>query len=306
MVTRSFKTLHEDGGNTAMKKQILDRQELPLMSASDNQSPTPESVREPMCTLLVSSCDKYADLWRPYFSLLWMRWLDCPFPVALITEERLPEIPGVRPLCAGPGLDWSTLMIRALDAVGTPYVLLTLEDFFLRRAVDTARILMLFADMRRQQLRMLRLVPRPGPTAGIEMNHEYGAIAVGAPWRVSTQAAFWHVETLRRLLVRGEAIWEFEVNGTMRNTDHDGFAAVWRAALPYHHHVVERGKWFPWSAWRFRRLGIGVDLSARPVMTFSDTVRWIIGKITGKLVEGMSREMRHALKPLARRCGLVE
>lgn len=263
------------------------------------------SSTAPACTILVASCDRYADLWRPYFGLLRMRWPDRPFPVVLITEERRPELPGVYALCLGAGLDWSTLMIRALDTVSTPYVLLTLEDFFLRRTVDTKRMMALLERVQRNQLRMLRLIPRPGPTTIIEAAREYGVIAANAPYRVSTQAAFWHVETLRQLLVPGESAWEFEVNGTKRSSEHQGFAAVWRAALPYRHHVVERGKWFPWAAWRFKRLGIGVDLAARPVMTNGETARWVISKMTGRLVVKTPKKLRSALKPLARRCGLV-
>src|SRR5262245_55076537 len=133
------------------------------------------SAEKPNCTLLVSSCDNYSDLWEPYFSLLKRHWPDVPFPVALITEEKRPEISGVRPLCVGSNLDWSTRLKRSIEAVGTPYVLLTLEDFFIRRRVDSARILSLFDEMQRRQLHMLRLIPRPGPTAAVE-NREYGVI----------------------------------------------------------------------------------------------------------------------------------
>jgi hypothetical protein len=134
---------------------------------------------------------------------------------------------------------------------------------------------------------------------------DYGAIAPDAAYRVSTQAAFWEVETLRRLLVPGESAWEFEVNGSKRSFSDGELLAVWRPALPYRHHVVERGKWFPWAAWRFGRLDIGVDLTARSVMTRSETIRWIIGKWAGPAVLRMPAGLRRALKPLARRCGFV-
>ncbi len=259
----------------------------------------------PDCTLLISSCDRYADLWIPYFTLLRRRWSDCPFPVVLITEDQFPAIQGVRALGLGSGLDWSSLMIRALDAIDSPYVLLTLEDFFLRKEVDSARILALFEEVQRKQLRMLRLIPRPGPTTVIPGVSEYGAIASTALYRVSTQASFWHVETLRQLLVIGETAWEFEVNGTKRSGEYDGFAAVWLDALPYWHHVVERGKWFPWDAWQFSRLDIGVNLSARSVMSMGETVRYAIHKTTGRYVARMPKKLRRALKPLARLLGMV-
>ena len=40
------------------------------------------------CTVLVASCDKYADLLGP-FSALWRKfWPDCPFEVVLVTESE--------------------------------------------------------------------------------------------------------------------------------------------------------------------------------------------------------------------------
>jgi len=260
----------------------------------------------PDCTLLVSSCDRYADLWRPYFSLLDLRWPDRPFPVALVTEAKEAGIPGVRSLQLGTGMDWSTLILRALDAVGTPWVLFTLEDFFLRGPTDSARIAALFETARRDDLQMLRLIPRPGPTTRIDGNDAYGWIDVGAPFRVSTQAAFWRVDVLRELIVAGESIWQFELHGSERSVRFDRFAGVWRSALPYRHHVVERGKWFPWDAWRFRRLDIGVDLDARPVMSASEAARWLINKSTGPLIRRMPPGMRRALKPVARRLGWMK
>jgi hypothetical protein len=194
-------------------------------------------------------------------------------------------------------------MIRALEAIPTPYVLLTLEDFFLRSKVDTGRIKALFDELQKKELRMLRLVPRPGPTTIIVRGCEYGAIAPSAPYRVSTQAAFWHVKTLRMLLVPGETAWEFEINGTKRSENIEGFAAVWRAALPYRHHVIERGKWFPWAAWQFRRLGIGVDLATRPAMTAREAARWILGKMVSGLLNQLPPKYRHALKSFARWAG---
>jgi len=223
-----------------------------------------------------------------------MYWPDCPFPVALITESKRPVIANVRPLCLGAGLDWSTLLLCALDVVRTPYVLFTLEDFFLRQQVCTPRITALFDDFKQESLHMLRLTPRPGPTIDLK-NMEYGGFEPGAPYKVSTQVAFWNVETLRQLLVSGETAWEFEVNASVRSAELAGFFAVWREAIPYRHHVVERGKWFPWDYWKFSQMNIGVDLAARPVMTVGETSKWIIGKILSKLVRRVPMRLRRVL-----------
>lgn len=237
----------------------------------------------PDCTLLVSSCDRYEDLWEPYFSLLRAHWPDCPFPVMLITESKCPVIENVRPLCLGEGLDWSTLLSRALDQVETPFVLFTLEDFFLREQVNTTLLTSLLDDVKLGGFSMLRLIPRPGPTVILNQKN-YGGIQSDAPYKVSTQAAFWEVQTLRQLLVPGEAAWQFEVNASARSSDLSGFFAVWRDALPYRHHVVERGKWFPWAYRKFSKMNIGVDGTARPIMTVSETVVWVIRKLLPPII----------------------
>jgi hypothetical protein len=255
--------------------------------------------------MLIASCDAYSDLWEPYFALLRRHWPDCPFPIALITEAKRPELRGVRALCLGESLDWSSLMLKALDSLSTPYILFSLEDFFLRRSVNTPRVVHLLEDVKRQNLSMLRLIARPGPTGQHSKGDEFGEIPANVPYRVSTQAAFWRVEVLRNLLVTGESAWQFEVNGSSRSDPYEGFAGVWDAALPYGHHTVERGRWFPWAALRFRYLDIGVDLRARPVMTMRETSRWILHKLTAGAVARLPVDIRSRLKPLAKRLGLL-
>ena len=246
------------------------------------------------CTLLVSSCDNYRDLWAPYFALIRRHWPDCPFPMALISEESVPNLPvsGVENLCLGGGHDWSSLLKMALERVRTPVVLLSLEDFFLRRRVDTNRILRLLDLMNAQNIPMLRLSPRPGPNKIWPGNEEIGVIEPGAPYRVSTQAALWRVSVLHALLSEGESAWEFERAGSRRSSHLDKFASVWAEAFPYRHHVIERGEWFPWSAKRFVREDIGVDLSARPVMSTRTAVSWIGRKAMGPALRWAST-MRH-------------
>jgi hypothetical protein len=255
--------------------------------------------------MLVASCDAYSDLWRPYFAVLDRYWADCPFPIALVTEAKRPEFKGVKALRLGQGLDWSSLMVRALDALSTRYVLLTLEDFFLRETVDSARVLRLLEEVKKDSLNMLRLIPRPGPPRGRLKTSHYGLLPVNAPYRVSTQAAFWRVDVLRNLLVEGENAWQFEVNGSVRSHRYQGFASVWDAALPYRHHAVERGRWFPWAVLRFRYLDIAIDLRARPVMTIPETSRWVLSKLTAGVVTRVPRNVRSRLRPLAKRTGML-
>lgn len=68
------------------------------------------------CTVLVASCDKYADLLRP-FSALWEKfWQDCPFETVLVTETApATRLQFDRVITCGAGLNWSSRLVQALD-----------------------------------------------------------------------------------------------------------------------------------------------------------------------------------------------
>ena len=45
--------------------------------------------------LLVPSCDRYSDLWEPFFLNLKKKWPNLPFRVCLVANEKPFQFPGV-------------------------------------------------------------------------------------------------------------------------------------------------------------------------------------------------------------------
>ena len=227
------------------------------------------------CSLLISSCDSYDDLWRPFFTLLKKNWPDCAYKKYLITENKKFDDLNVLSLSLGLNLSWSSLLIKALDKIETPYVLLMLEDFFIHSKVDNKLIQDLLQTAISKNMNLLRLNPRPGPTRIIPNVCEFGILNANSPYRVSTQGSIWKKSHLRKLIVEGESAWEFEINGTTRSSEYDNYFCVWKDCLSYGHHVVERGKWFPWELWKYKRKNIGIDLKARKSMSARETCIWL-------------------------------
>jgi hypothetical protein len=227
------------------------------------------------CSVLVPSCDAYSDLWTPFFTLFWRYWNDCPFPVYLGSNEREFQHPRVTVLHSGHGTNWANRVREQVAALETPYVLLCLEDFFLRRPVPTGRVQFCLEALGRLAGHMVRLERRPGPDRVVPGLAELGEIDCGAPYRVSTQTAIWKKETLLALMKPDESIWEFELNGSVRSSSYpEGFFCVWNDVMTYDQHVVERGKWFRGEARRFGRAGVGCNFNARSVMTEAEMLRW--------------------------------
>jgi hypothetical protein len=238
------------------------------------------------CALLVSSCDAYSDLWLPFFNLFWKYWPDCPFPVYLTSNHQKFTHQKVMPLCVdGDHSNWSQRLYVALSRLDTEYVLLVLEDFFFQRRVVTKDIIVCLEVLKELDGNMLRLVNRPKPDMPLNDFPYIGNIQPGAPYRVSTQAALWRRKTLMGLLINGESIWQFELQGSRRSDNIDKFYSVWKTIMPYGYHVVERGKWFRHEAARFRKMNIGCDFSSRPIMKWTETLKWAFTMMRGRVLQ---------------------
>jgi len=150
--------------------------------------------------VVISSCDKYRDLWTPFFTLFFRYWPDCPYPVNLITNfEAYPDV-RVRTMRMGRDRNWSSIFAASLRRIREPLVLIMMEDYLLDRPVDTERIRRLVDYMKGKGAACVRLLPVPGPDVACADNPQVGEIHKGAEYRLSLQAAIWDRRTLLKLL----------------------------------------------------------------------------------------------------------
>lgn len=229
------------------------------------------------CSLLVLSCDAYADLWQPFFSLLREKWPDCPYPIFLGAGTLRCDNPGVTTLGSGAGHDWSRCVLDYLEQLPSPYVLVMLDDFFLRKTVESDLIRHCLNFAERNHAKQVRLIPRPGPTRKVSGEKWVGSCMPDLRYRVSTQAAIWERKALMELLRPGESAWQFEQNANQRASQCKyGYYAAWKTLLPYSgllaHHVVEKGRWLPHEKWIFSRQSIGCDFSKRATLGWKPTL----------------------------------
>ncbi len=249
------------------------------------------------CSIFIPSCDSYSDLWDPFFHFFWKFWPDCPFPVYLGGNSLRREFPRVHRLYSNCGNVWTDRVHEQVRALPTPYVLLMLEDFFLRSPVNTAGLLACYHNWRKLDAHCLRLVRRPGPNRALPGQPHFGILNLDAPYRISTQAAIWKKETLLSLMRPGESIWQFEIEGTRRSRAFpDGFYGVWRNQLTYGHHVLERGKWFPKAVRWCRKMGVACDLARRPAMSLREISVWKCRKARSVLADCLPYPARRRMR----------
>lgn len=173
------------------------------------------------CTVLVASCDSYADLQRHNIALLRKYWADCPFEIVLVTETALPVEAGQadydRVIACGGGMNWASRLVRALDEVATPYVLMLCDDYFLESPVDTAQILKRLGQAVRFDALNLRLLPNP--KTGLPREDGLMEYPKNTAYCISTLAGIWNRICLQNLARPVASIWEFERHGSFAVAD---------------------------------------------------------------------------------------
>lgn len=211
---------------------------------------------------LIVSCDKYSDLWPLFFSHFWLKWPDCPFEVFLGSNEEKYVDPRVKNLNIGKDITWASNLLKMLDMLKSRYILLSLDDFFLFEKVQTETIEKLcavaiegkieclrlgdgnyFRENSHQTKRLYEADINHKPVAQNFGNLNLGEILPGTPYRISTQIALWEVEALRKILLPGFNIWQFEEIGTQLSQVIP--LSVWTGRKPIlkYIQVIERGKW---------------------------------------------------------------
>ena len=212
------------------------------------------------CTVLVNTCDAFADCWAPFFQLFATYWPACPYPIVLNTEMidyAHPQVP-LRSARGSTGKSekqsWSQCLATCLDAIDTPYVLYLQEDFFLEAPVREDMVAVFLAALREGRADVVRLMEcgGSGPWHATD-DPQLWEVDRRALYRIALQAALWRKSTLREQLRMHETAWQLEVFGSARArrsgggkvmcASRDLFHGEAKEIVPYRPTGVVKGRW---------------------------------------------------------------
>lgn len=221
------------------------------------------------CCVVITSCDAYHDAWDPFLQFFDRYWPDCPWPAWLITNKRTVQHSHVQTFATGSDPSWADNLLKLLDDLRPDSIVYMHEDFFLQNPVDSNRLQQVVDYASQSGVGYIRLAGKPEPDLTHDNPFGLGELSRGLKFRCSLQAAWWNVETLRKLLVRGENAWQMEVDGSRRSDQvPEPFLSV-RSDQPlidyYHETGILKGRWLPGALKFCRREGIAVDTSHRPI-----------------------------------------
>lgn len=173
-------------------------------------------------SLIYCTCDKYESLWDGFFTLWKKYWPEFDAPIILNTETKEFSFSGYsfqRPTFSKTNPTWSERLFASLELVNTPYVILSLDDFYLKSKVDTETIRMCVEKMDADKtVDLFTFGWQPGRNRPCDFSEKFEKRARFAPYRVNAQIGLWRVSYLKRIIKLYESPWEFELNGSFRST----------------------------------------------------------------------------------------
>jgi len=245
--------------------------------------------------VLVVSCDKYSDLWSPFFSLFRRFWPDCPFPVYLLSNQKSCDINGVVPILVGEDVSWSDNLRFGLDQINEEFILMWIEDLLLIKKVDTEVIQSICSEFIKISGNYIRLNHRVKPD--VPFNKYFGHISSGAIYRTSTVLSLWRKDVLHGLLKTGESAWDFEIYGTVRSDKYDGFYSSCDNYFKVINCII-KGKWQRNAVEKITSLGIEINTDKRQVMSFREHLILLLLELRSSLLVLVPSKYRRHVKDM--------
>lgn len=174
-------------------------------------------------TLIYNTCDKYECLWKGFFTLLKRYWEGVEkYTIILNTEQKefsFGDLKIRRPKKVSKDVSWSQRILNSLQCVETPYVLMMLDDFYLKAPVNCKALSKDVLRMEKENnIKTITYAWQPGPNKSDVGNALYERRGRFAPYRVNAQIALWRVEYLKDILRSYENPWQFEISGSFRSS----------------------------------------------------------------------------------------
>ena len=253
-------------------------------------------------SVVISSCDKFSDLWNENIKAYRKFWRQNPCATYLVTDAKKDwEAEGVRLVVAEGENDFPLRIKYALNFVETKYVLVTLDDYFLIDPVDNAKIEYLIQRMESEHIQYLSLynrrVTKPKQYLPLE---KLNRIDLAKKYAITLYPAIWEVDFLNKTIQDDLSPWLYEVSLTKTAIRENANCQANLAGTFNILDVVRKGKVLHKAQRYFKRNNI--DIGSRPSISyFTEAKLFILDVISWYTPRKLFKVMKRA----ARKCGLT-
>lgn len=162
--------------------------------------------------LMITSCDAYADCWKPMIFSLDKYWPDCEWPRYIVTnykeDKSLPNTGFIK--VGDDKRSWCTLAKKGLEQIDAEYVIFFQEDYWLGKKVDNEAIKSHIHYMDENNVDFLKIqddIKRDKLRIG---DSDYCDNPIDMRYAFNTAIAIWRRTSIPQLLPDGWSGWVFE------------------------------------------------------------------------------------------------
>ncbi len=227
-------------------------------------------------SLIISSCDAFSDLWDAHYYFLNKNWANRNLGTFLVTDKKTDKCyDGMQIISTGDNDEMPTRLKKALTTITSPYVLLTLDDYFLIKPVEEKDIQEIVSLMEKNSIDYCRLYPinkeskrmfkRTKWLYKINLNKEYA---------VNLYPGIWKTDFLKKTIYSNVSAWEYEVSLTHSAINLKAVCTMSRRKDFYILDVVRKGKILH-KANRYLKKH-GIQIGNREIVSRKTEIRYFI------------------------------
>ena len=251
-------------------------------------------------TLIISSCDKFSDIWEVQVELLNRNWSDRNMKTLMVTDKSTSKsYKNVKIFSAGEKMEFSKRLKASLSAVTTEYVLIILDDYFITQKINSHKIKSLVRVMDEEELDYLRIYSRPKTV--IRNFNEYKnlyEIDTEKNYAVNLYPGLWRVSFLKETFKVPMSAWEYEVSLSKIAKELNANCVMTRGGeFPFLNGIV-KGKFFR-KANRYLKVH-NLYNGDRTVLSIMDTIKYKT-KLYSSLL--LPEKIKRKIKKILRRYG---
>ena len=171
-------------------------------------------------SILINTTDSFSDCWLPFFKLFKIYWPEYKGKIYLNTETKSFEYPGLNIISVKNNLvhqPWSKCLMNAVNKIEEDFFIYMQEDYFFHNSVKHKEIIDFFQKFKKYNLDCLHLTDQCTQGPFKKYKDDIFLIDKNAPYRASTQAAFWKKDSILKILRPWESGWDFEKFGSKRS-----------------------------------------------------------------------------------------
>lgn len=252
--------------------------------------------------ILISSCEKFSDLWDTHIELYRKNWPDNIYQTYLVTDKPTTRnYDGVQIIVAEEGLDFPMRIRYALEQIEARYVLLTLDDYFLIKPVDKNNISWFISHMQQENIDYLRLYSRRWTKKRyIRPLDEVIPIDLNKKYWINLYPAIWSANFLKKTVHENVSPWLYEASLTDTAIQENAKCGYSLAQTFEILDVVRKGKLLH-KAERFL-IQNKIEVPQRTRISYlTETKLWVMDRIRWHAPKPIFRY----LKSIAKKCGMT-